>query len=55
MESYRHLWKDHFQRRLIQDAMLKSEFLERWSFGQPGWSMPVCEDDRQVGGAFPWV
>jgi uncharacterized protein YndB with AHSA1/START domain len=42
-------------RRLVWDAMSKPEFLKRWLFGPPGWSMVVCEDDSRVGGEFRWV
>ena len=42
-------------RSLVFDAMSKPEWLKRWLFGPPGWSMVVCEDDPRVGGAFRWV
>jgi uncharacterized protein YndB with AHSA1/START domain len=29
--------------------------LQRWLLGPPGWSMPVCEVDLKVGGAYRYV
>jgi len=42
-------------RRLVWDAMTKPELLKRWLTGPPGWSMPVCEVDLKVGGAYRYV
>ena len=42
-------------RPLVWEAMSKPEFLRRWLFGPPGWSMTVCEDDPRVGGTFHWA
>jgi uncharacterized protein YndB with AHSA1/START domain len=39
-------------RRLVFDALTKPELVRRWLLGPPGWSMPVCEIDLRVGGAF---
>jgi uncharacterized protein YndB with AHSA1/START domain len=42
-------------RRLVFEAMSKSELLQRWLLGPPGWSMVECENDMTVGGAFRHV
>ena len=42
-------------RRLVWDAHTKPELLKRWLLGPDGWSMPVCEVDLRVGGAYRWV
>jgi uncharacterized protein YndB with AHSA1/START domain len=42
-------------RCLVWEAMSKPEFIKRWLFGPPGWTMTVCEDDLRVGGAFRWA
>jgi uncharacterized protein YndB with AHSA1/START domain len=39
-------------RELIWDCYTKPELLRRWMLGPPGWSMPVCEIDLRVGGAY---
>jgi len=39
-------------RELIWDCHTKPELLRRWMLGPPGWSMPVCEIDLRVGGAY---
>jgi len=41
-------------RKLIWDAHTKPELMQRWMLGPPGWSMPVCEMDLRVGGAYRW-
>ncbi len=41
-------------RALVWDAHTKPELLRRWCLGPDGWSMPVCEMDVRVGGAFRW-
>lgn len=41
-------------RHLVFEAFTKPELLKRW-FGPHGWSMPVCEVDLRVGGAFRFV
>lgn len=41
-------------REIVWEAMSKPEFLKRWLFGPPGWSMTICEDDLRVGGKFRW-
>ncbi|WP_332767264.1 SRPBCC family protein [Phenylobacterium sp.] len=42
-------------RRLVFDCMTKPELLRRWMLGPPGWTMPVCEIDLRVGGAYRYV
>lgn len=42
-------------RRLVWQAMSKPEFLKRWLFGPPGWSMTVCDEDQKVGGKFRYA
>lgn len=39
-------------RKLIFDALTKPELVKRWLLGPPGWSMPICEIDLRVGGAY---
>ena len=41
-------------RELVWDAHTKPELLQKWSLGPDGWSMPVCEMDVRVGGAYRW-
>ena len=42
-------------RRLLWDALTKPELLKRWLLGPPGWTMPICEIDLQVGGLYRYV
>lgn len=44
----------HAPRELVWDAHTKPELLSQWCLGPDGWSMPVCEMDVRVGGAFRW-
>jgi uncharacterized protein YndB with AHSA1/START domain len=39
-------------RHLVFDALTTPELVRRWLLGPPGWSMPVCEIDLRVGGAY---
>ncbi len=41
-------------RDLVWQAMTTPEFIKRWLFGPPGWTMTACEDDLKVGGTFRW-
>jgi len=41
-------------RHLVWDAHTKPELVQRWMLGPPGWTMPVCEMDVRVGGAYRW-
>ena len=42
-------------RELVFDAHTKPELVKRWLLGPDGWSMPVCEIDLRVGGAYRYV
>jgi uncharacterized protein YndB with AHSA1/START domain len=42
-------------RRMVFDAMTKPELVKQWLLGPPGWTMPVCEIDLRVGGAYRYV
>jgi uncharacterized protein YndB with AHSA1/START domain len=42
-------------RALVFDALTKPELVKQWLLGPPGWSMPVCEIDLKVGGAYRYV
>ena len=37
------------------DALTQPELNKRWLLGPPEWSMPVCEVDLKVGGAYRYV
>jgi uncharacterized protein YndB with AHSA1/START domain len=39
-------------RRMVFGALTKPELVKRWLLGPPGWTMPVCEIDPRVGGAY---
>ena len=40
---------------LVYEAMTKPELVQQWLLGPDGWTMPVCEIDLQVGGAYRYV
>src|ERR1700679_2060914 len=42
-------------RSLVFDALTKPALVTQWLLGPPGWSMPVCEIDLKVGGAYRFV
>ncbi len=42
-------------RQLVFDAHTKPELVRRWLLGPPGWTMPVCDIDLRVGGAYRYV
>lgn len=44
-------------RQLLWDAHTKPELMKKWLLGPPGWSMPECDIDLRVGGAYryKWV
>lgn len=42
-------------RRLVFEALTKPALVQQWLLGPPGWSMPVCEIDLRVGGAYRYV
>ena len=39
-------------RELVFDAFTRPELVRRWLLGPDGWTMPVCEIDLRVGGAY---
>jgi len=41
-------------RTLVYRAHTEPALIQRWMLGPPGWSMPVCEMDVRVGGAYRW-
>jgi uncharacterized protein YndB with AHSA1/START domain len=41
-------------RALVYRAYTEPQLVRRWLLGPPGWSMPVCEMDVRVGGAYRW-
>jgi uncharacterized protein YndB with AHSA1/START domain len=43
------------QRELVFEAFTKPELVRRWLLGPPGWTMPVCEIDLRVGGAYRYA
>jgi uncharacterized protein YndB with AHSA1/START domain len=45
----------HAPRQLVFDAFTKPDLVKRWLLGPPGWTMPVCEIDLKVGGAYRYV
>jgi uncharacterized protein YndB with AHSA1/START domain len=42
-------------RQLVFDTFTKPELVRRWLLGPEGWTMPVCEIDLRVGGAYRYV
>ena len=42
-------------RRLVFEALTKPALVKQWLLGPPGWTMPVCEIDLRVGGAYRYV
>jgi uncharacterized protein YndB with AHSA1/START domain len=42
-------------RGLVFDALTKPELVRKWLLGPPGWTMPVCEIDARVGGAYRFL
>lgn len=42
-------------RHLVFEAMTRPELIKRWLLGPDGWTMPVCEIDLRVGGAYRYV
>jgi uncharacterized protein YndB with AHSA1/START domain len=42
-------------RKLVFEALTKPELLKQWLLGPPGWTMPVCEMDLKVGGAYRFL
>lgn len=42
-------------RELLWEAWTSSEHLPNWLLGPEGWTMPICESDLRVGGAWRFV
>ncbi|MHB8635759.1 MAG: SRPBCC family protein [Fimbriimonadaceae bacterium] len=42
----------HAPRSSVFDALTRPELVRQWLLGPGGWSMPVCEIDLRVGGAY---
>jgi uncharacterized protein YndB with AHSA1/START domain len=40
---------------MVFDALTEPELVKCWLLGPPGWSMPVCQIDLKVGGAYRYV
>ena len=41
-------------RALVYRTYSEPALVRRWMLGPPGWTMPVCEMDLRVGGAYRW-
>lgn len=41
-------------RSMVFDALTRPELLRQW-YGEPGWTLVVCDIDLRVGGAFRFV
>ncbi len=39
----------------VFDAFTRPELVRRWLLGPPGWTMPQCDIDLRVGGAYRYV
>jgi len=42
-------------RELVFEAHSRPELLRRWMLGPDGWTMPVCDVDFRVGGAYTYT
>jgi len=42
-------------RRLVFEVWTNPKHVPQWMLGPPGWTMPVCEIDLRVGGAWHFV
>jgi len=42
-------------RALVFEAFTKPELVQRWLLGPTGWTMPICEINLKVGGAYRYV
>ena len=43
------------RRHLVFRALTTPELVQKWLLGPPGWTMPVCEMDLRVGGAYRFL
>ena len=41
-------------RELVYKAYTTPALVKRWLLGPPGWTMPLCEMDVRIGGAYRW-
>jgi uncharacterized protein YndB with AHSA1/START domain len=42
-------------RQWVFDAFTQPELVRRWLLGPAGWTMPICEIDLRVGGAYRYA
>lgn len=42
-------------RELVWKAMTDPEWIPRWIFAPPGWTMTTCEGEPRVGGRYRWA
>jgi len=42
-------------RHLVFGALTTPELVKQWLLGPPGWTMPVCEMELRVGGAYRFL
>jgi uncharacterized protein YndB with AHSA1/START domain len=40
---------------LVFACHTKPQLVQRWQLGPPGWTMPICEIDLRVGGAYRYI
>ena len=40
--------------QLVWDTHTKPELVRKWQYGFEGWSLPICDMDVRVGGAYRW-
>jgi len=45
----------HAPRALLFEAFTTPELVRRWLLGPDGWTMPVCDIDLRVGGAYRYI
>ncbi|HZP20882.1 MAG TPA: SRPBCC family protein [Bauldia sp.] len=42
-------------RKMVFEAWTEPRYIRQWLLGPDGWSMPVCDIDLRVGGAYRYV
>ena len=42
-------------RHLVFDALTQPALVTKWLLGPPGWTMPICDIDLRVGGAYRFL
>ncbi len=45
----------HAPRRLVFESITKPDLVRQWLLGPPGWTMPICEIDTRIGGAYRFL